>query len=81
MCEENVIETESHFFLYCNKYNQLRDQFFSNLNSLLTLYHNFYYSDDDFKFIVLMSNECVKSTAKFILGIFNIKHRKMYIMV
>ncbi len=24
MCEENVIETESHVLLYCSKYNQLR---------------------------------------------------------
>ncbi len=24
MCEENVIQTESDFLLYCSKYNQLR---------------------------------------------------------
>ncbi len=28
MCEENVIKTESHFLLYCSKYNQLRYHLF-----------------------------------------------------
>ncbi len=40
MCEENAIETESHFLLYCSKYNQLRYQLFTNLNGLFTLYLN-----------------------------------------
>ncbi len=66
MCEESVIETESHFLLYCSKYNQLSYQFFTTLNGLFTLYHNFDYSDDDFKLTVLISNDYVKSTAKFI---------------
>ncbi len=34
MCEEKVIETESHFLLYCSKYNQLRYKFFTNLKGL-----------------------------------------------
>ncbi len=34
MCEENVIETESHFLLNCSKYNNLRYHFFTNLNGL-----------------------------------------------
>ncbi len=79
ICEENVIETESHFMLYYCKYNQLRYQFFTNLNGLFTLYPNFDYNDDDFKLIVLMSNEYVKSTATFIWECFNIGHRYMYI--
>ncbi len=66
MCEENAIERASHFLLYCSKYNQLRYQFFTNLNGLFILYPNFDYSDDEFKLTVLMSNEYVKSTAKFI---------------
>ncbi len=66
MCEENVIETESHFLLYCSKYNQLRYNLFSNLNGMFTLYPNFDYSDDGFKLTVLISNEYVKSIAKFI---------------
>ncbi len=45
------------------------------------LYPNFDYSDDDFKLIVLMSNEYIKSTAKFIWECFNIRRRNMYIMV
>ncbi len=81
MCEENVIETESHFLLYCSKYNQLRYQFFTNLNGLFTLYPHFDYSDDDFKLTVLMSNEYVKSTAEFIWECFNIRHRNMYFTV
>ncbi len=52
MGEENVIETESHFLLYCSKYNQLQYFFVTNLNGLFTLYPNFDYSDDDFKFTV-----------------------------
>ncbi len=60
MFEENVFETESHFWLYCSKYNQLRYQFFTNLNGFLTWIPNFDYSDDDFKLTVLMSNEYVK---------------------
>ncbi len=81
MCEENAIETESHFLLYCSKYNQLRYQFVSTLNGLFTLYPNLYYSDDEFKLIVLMSNEYVKSTAKFIWECFNIRRSNMYITV
>ncbi len=81
MCEENAIETESHFLLYCSKYNQLRYKCFTNLNGLFTLYPNFDYSDDKFKLTVLMSNEYVKSNAKFIWGCFNIRHRNMYTMV
>ncbi len=81
MCEENVIENESHFLLYCSKYNELRNQYFTNLNSLFTLYPKFDYSDDDFKLTVLMSNDYVKSTAKFIWECFNIRCRNMYFMV
>ncbi len=81
MFEENVIETESHFLLYCNKYNQLRFQFCTNLNALFTLYTNFDSSDDEFKLTLLMSNEYGKSTAKFIWECFIMKHRHMYIMV
>ncbi len=80
MCDENVIVLESHFLLYCSKYNQLIYPFFS-LNNLFTLYPNFDYSDDGFKLTVLISNEYVKSTAKFIWGYFNIRRRNMYIMV
>ncbi len=69
------------FLLYCSKYNQLRYQCFTNLNCLFTLYPSFDYSDDDFKLTVLMSNEYVKSTAKFIWECFNIRHRNMYFMV
>ncbi len=53
--EVNAIETESHFLLYCNKYNQLRYQIFTNLYGLFTLYRNCDYSDDDFKLTVLIS--------------------------
>ncbi len=42
---------------------------------------NFDYSDSDFQLTVLMSNDYVKSTAKFIWECFNIRHRHMYIMV
>ncbi len=38
---------------------------FTNLNGLFTLYPDFDYSDDDFKLTVLISNEYVKSTAKY----------------
>ncbi len=78
MCEENVIETESYFLLYYSKYNQLRYNSFTNLNGLFTLlYPNFDYSDDDFKLTVLISNEYVKSTAKFIWECFNVRYRNM----
>ncbi len=59
----------------------LRYKIFTNLNGLFTLYPNFNYSDDEFKLTVLMSNEYVKSTAKFIWEGFNIRCRHMYIMV
>ncbi len=78
MCEENVIETESHFLLCCSKYNQLRYQYFTKLNGLFRLYPNFDYGDDDFKLTVLLSNEYVKSTAKFNWECFNIRCRNMY---
>ncbi len=80
MCEENVIETESHFLLYCSKCIQLSINF-TNLNGLFTIYPNFDYIDDDFKLTVLMSNEYVKFTFKFIWECFNIRHRNMYFTV
>ncbi len=52
MCEENVIETESHFLLYYSKYKQLKYQYFTNLNGLIKLYPNLDYNDDDFKLTV-----------------------------
>ncbi len=48
---------------------------------MFTLYPNFDYSADDFKLTVLMSNEYVISTNKFIWECFNIRCRNMYIMV
>ncbi len=79
MCEENIIKTESNFVLYCSKYDQLRYQYFTNLNGVFTLYPNFDYIDDDFKLTILVSNEYVKSTAKFIWEYFNIRCRNMYV--
>ncbi len=66
---------------YYSKYNQLSYQFFTNLNGLFTLYPKFDYSDHDFKLIVLMLNDYVKSTAKLIWECFNIRRRNMYFMV
>ncbi len=51
------------------------------MKGLFTLYRNFDYSDDDCKLTVLMSNEYVKFTAKFIWECFNMRHRNMYITV
>ncbi len=56
MCEKNDIETDSHLLLYCSKNNQLRYQFFTKINGSGTLYPNFDYSDDEFKFTILMLN-------------------------
>ncbi len=81
MCEENAIETESYFLLCCTKYNQLKYNIFTNFNGLFTLYPNFDYSNGEFKLTVLMSNEYVKSIAKFIWECFNIRCRHMYITV
>ncbi len=81
MCEEYVIETESHFLLYCSKYNQIRYNLFTNLNGLFTLYANFDYSEDYFKLTLLMSNEYFRSTAKFIWEYLNIRCRNMYFKV
>ncbi len=80
MCEENVIETESYFLLYYSKYNQLRYNFFTNLNGLFTLYPNFDYSYDDFKLTVLISNVSMLNPLLYSFGNVLI-HRNVYVMV
>ena len=80
MCDQNVIETESHFLLCCSKYNQLRYDFMAGLTGLFDRYPNFDYSNEGTKLTILMSSEYVKSTAKFIFECFDLRRKTMYIL-
>ena len=63
MCDENVIESEVHFLLYCNKYQTIRQQFLQNI---YVTYPQFEQLGDNEKLKILMLDVYVKETAKFI---------------
>ena len=63
VCTDNVVEDECHFLLFCNKYEQLRQSWFSDLdipNDFMTL------TIDEQLQIMLNMNPNIKATAKFI---------------
>ena len=76
MCDENVIESEVHFLLYCNKYQTIRQQFLQNI---YVTYPQFEQLGDNEKLKILMLDVYVKETAKFIYMCYDLRRNSMYI--
>ena len=62
-CNDNVCESEVHFLLHCNLYNDLREELFVYVARINPIFHSL--SEFD-KIGSLMSKDIVKSTAQFI---------------
>ena len=62
-CNDNVCESEVHFLLHCNLYNDLREELFVHVVRINPIFHRL--SEFD-KIGSLMSKDIVKSTAQFI---------------
>ena len=76
LCEENVIENEIHFLLYCSKYDNIRTTFYNAVNSISTGFQNL---DDIEKLRVIMTPEIVCCTAEYIWNCFNIRKSTLYL--
>ena len=71
---DDTPETETHFLLYCNKYNTLRQDFF-NGKDLYCTYPDFDYKTDGDMITILMTKEFVKYTAAFNWRCFDIRRK------
>ncbi len=63
MCNDNVIEDETHFIFYCNQYNDLREYLYEKI---LPQYQHFEILSDTEKFNIVMSSVLVKHTAEYL---------------
>ena len=78
LCNQDVIESESHFLLYCSKYSELRQSFYTSLN-LCNMHPDFNHCTDGQKLTTLMSSEYVKATAKFIWQCYDLRRKTLYV--
>ena len=62
-CNENVIEDESHFLLYCPVYDEFRNSLFSKA---FDNNENFVNMSNSMKFKLLMSRDMIRFTAEFL---------------
>ena len=70
----NEIEDETHFLLYCPKYNSCREHLFENIINSMPVFRD---SNDIEKLNILM-NDFPRQTAKFINGAYNIRTNLLY---
>ncbi len=63
MCNDNVIEDETHFIFYCNQYNDLRKYLYEKI---CTKYLHFEIISGADQFIIVMSSVFVKHTAEYL---------------
>jgi hypothetical protein len=74
-CNDNLVESEAHFLLYCTYYNEIRFELFVKIRDV-----NFYYDllDEDDKIRVIMSDDVIKYTAIFLLKAFEKRQTTLY---
>ncbi len=63
MCNDNIIEDESHFIFYCNQYNDLREYLYQKINPK---YQHFEILSDTEKINIVMYSVFVKHTAEYL---------------
>ena len=76
MCDQDVVESETHFLLYCTRYNMIRQDYFNNI---LVVHPDFSALSDNEKLMILMSDQFVKRTAQIIWQCFELRRHYMYI--
>ena len=68
--DQSVVESESHFLLWCGGYRDLRQSLYDKL----ALPSNFYVGTDTEQISILINTpEFVKPTAQFIIDAFNLR--------
>ena len=73
VCDDDSPETEAHFMLHCNKYNEIRNDFLLSCNI-----DNFDSMSDDVKMKTLMSKVYVNETASFLFRCYDIRTKSIY---
>ncbi len=63
MCNDNVIEDETHFIFYCNLYNDLREYLYEKIRPK---YQHFEILSDVEIFYIVISSVFVKHTAEYL---------------
>ncbi len=76
LCEDNVCESESHFLLHCKFYNDLRSTLLLKVQVEFPL---FVYIEDEPKMNILMSDNYIKETAKYIHKAFHKRRENLYV--
>ena len=74
-CDEDEIETEAHFLLYCGKYATERQGFMVKVFSEFPQFDNL---AADEKLVVLMTEKLIKLTASFIWECLEIRSHTLY---
>ena len=75
LCDEDEIETEVHFLLYCSKYATERQRFMVKVFSEFPQFDNL---AADEKLVVLMTEKLIKLTASFIWECLEIRRHTLY---
>ena len=75
LCNENFVEDESHFLLYCKLYKEERKTFFAEIQRNDK---SFMQKDDNVKLNILMDVEYIKQTAKFLYTCFSKRRSVLY---
>ena len=74
-CENDAVEDECHFLFKCQLYDDLREEFLSQIRETDI---NFDQKNECEKLQVLMSDDLVKSTAKFLYNCFYKRRHILY---
>ena len=75
LCNENLVEDELHFLLYCKLYKKERKTFFAEVQRDDK---NFMQKDDNVKLNILMDVGYIKQTAKFLYTCFSKRRSVLY---
>ena len=75
MCPSREVESECHFLFDCSKYSNVRQVYFQQISNSLA---NFEVFSNNEKLIVLMSDQFIKATAKFIHECYDLRQHSLY---
>jgi hypothetical protein len=74
-CNDDLVESESHFLLYCSFYYDLRYDLFVKVREV---YFNFDILGEEEKIQMLMSDEIIKMSSKYIFEAFEKRQNTLY---
>ena len=73
MCDSGQIESEIHFLLDCQLYNELRREIYGNLLS-----ENMFSTKTQHEKLKYLLNDCTRKTAKFLVKAFALRRSRLY---